>query len=399
MIPENLKIRAMDGSALVEGRLRLHGAEAFAAVLPNAGPNDLIGVELTHNKMHRSAIKLYSKTRRAADGLYAAAPPIASIEFGDAMPNLHRLARSMFGEATRKMLVSSAGVNSFTNYPLTVSFRLGGSADALPVYAHLEEVALEMERRKEGLAIRIEGAVLPFAIEKGGPLLEGVRLDCAVTLPPAYCRLASIGSFPGMWERKAEWHAGLSAPLSVPALGPGLVDWQQDPASRRCNGPFVGCYLHEHEMTIRPARRLWLDGEGGGHVEMDNDGPQVQLGLGRALLASLLAHDDHAHVSFRTGIGYIDGQTGRSVGESGGPMRQSIRWLDLKLDRDPNELRIEGEGELEPLAPSSVASVRSLGPRLQFNFALPRTWLLARGIELPRFWNDWKKELGVTDVW
>lgn len=397
MALENLKIRAMDGSALVEGRLSLHGAGALEAVLPNARPNDFIGVELTHAKLHRSAIKLYGKTRRADDGLYAAAPPIASIEFGDAMPNLRRLASSMFGEATRKMMVSSTGANSSSIYPLTVSFRPGGNADALPVYAHLEEVALEIERRKEGLAIRIGGAVLPFAIEKGGALLEGVRLDCAVTLPAAYCRLTSIGSFPVVWERKAEWHAGLSAPVSVAALGPGSVDWQQGPASNRCNGPFVQSYLHEHEMTIRPARRIWIAPDGVGFAELDSDGPQVQLGFGRALLASLLAHNDHAHVSFCTGIGYIEGQTGRSVGEFGGPMRQNIRWLDLKLDRNPDELRIEGEGELEPLGPSLVA--RSLGPRLRFNLALPRVWLLARGIELPRFWADWKKELGVTDVW
>lgn len=240
---------------------------------------------------------------------------------------------------------------------------------------------------------------MPFSIEKDGPLLEDLRLDCEVLLPPAYCQLATVGGYYRAVEQKAEWHSDLSVPLSVPALGPGLVDWQQDPAGYRCNGPFVQTHLHEHEMTVRPARRIWTDNEGGGHAQLDGDGPELQLGFGRVLLASLLAHGDHAEISFRTGIGYIDGQTGRSVGESGGPMRQNIRWLDLKLDRDAHELRIEGEGELEPLTPSPVASERSLGPLLKFNFAFPRTWLLARGIELPRFWDDWKKELGVTDVW
>lgn len=396
MIPDNLKIRAMDGSALVEGRLTLHGLETFAAVFPSAGPKDLIGVNLTHKKLHRSAINLYRKTRRADDGLYAAAPPVVTIEFGNAMPNLHRLTSFMFGEASQKVLVNGVGVNGSWIYPLTVSFRPGGSKDALPVYAHLEEVALEIERRKEGLAIRIEGPVMPFAIEKDGPLLEGVRFDCEVLLPTAYCQFASVGGYYRAVDHKAEWHSGLPAPLSVPALGPGLVDWQQGPTGYRCNGPFVQTHLREHEITIRPARRIWMDDEGRGHAELDGDGPELQLGFGHVLLASLLANDDHAEISFRTGIGYIDGQTGRSVGECGGPRRQNIRWLDLKLDRYAHELRIEGEGELEPL---SVASDRSLGPQLKFKFALSRTWLLARGIELPRFWDDWKKELGVTDVW
>lgn len=78
-------------------------------------------------------------------------------------------------------------------------------------------------------------------------------------------------------------------------------------------------------------------------------------------------------------------------------MRQNIRWLNLKLDRHPHELRIEGEGELDPLEPT--ASVSSLGPQLRFSFALSRTWLLACGIELPRFWDDWKRELGEPAVW
>lgn len=154
---ENLKIRAMDGSVLVEGRLTLHGPEAFAAVLPSAGPKDLIGVTLTHKKLHRSSINLYSNTRRADDGLYAAASPVVSIEFGNPMPNLHRLASSMFGEATQKMLISGTAVNSMWKYALTVSLKPRGDGNALPVYAHLKKYRWKLSGAKRGLLSGLRG--------------------------------------------------------------------------------------------------------------------------------------------------------------------------------------------------------------------------------------------------
>jgi hypothetical protein len=243
---------------------------------------------------------------------------------------------------------------------------------------------------------------MPFLIEKDGPHLEGVRLECELVLPASYCRLNSTAMFSTNWDREREWQAedrSIEATPTGYAFSSGKVDWGQGPTDRRCTGPFVQAYLRDDAMIVRPVRRVWLTVDGTGLAETDMDGPELQLDFGRALLASLLSRGDRADASFRTGVGHVDGQTGRSVGECGGPMRQDICRLDLTLDRDAHELRIEGEAELEPLAPALAASVGSLGPKLQFSFALSRTWLLARGIELPRFWDDWKRELGVNGVW
>jgi hypothetical protein len=402
MALEDLKIRAMDGSALVDGRIAISGGATLAAAFPGAKPGDIIGVELSHNRLHRSAIRLYRSWHRAHDGLYAAGQPIISVEFGEAMPDLRRLASSGFGELVQRWSLRSHDTRPGTQL-LTIRFAPAGREDALPVYAHLEDVAIELTRRETGLVIRIEGPLLPFSLEKGGPMLEEVRLDCEVVLPPDYCRLSTIGSYYGGWDREGEWCAGGeglgSIPISAAALGPGLVDWQQNPARHLCNGPFVQAYLGEDGLTVRPARRIWRNADGMCHAELDTDGPELRLGLGRSMLASLLAHSDRASVSFQAGIGQVDGQTGRSVGECGGPMTQAIRWLDIKLERNPHELHIEGKGELEPLAPSLASVVASLGPRLRFTFALQRTWLLARGIELPRFYDDWRREFGSAAVW
>lgn len=401
MALEDLKIRAMDGSALVEGRLALQATGPLSRFLPSAETGDLIGVTLWNRRVQRSGISLFKKWKQADDGLFAVAPPAISVEFGEVMPNLQRMVSRLWGQGSKRVELHSPDTRPGT-YMVTVSFRPVGNEDALPVYGHLETVELEVARGETGLSIKFRGPLLPLAIEKEGPLLEDAWLDCEVVLPPAYCALASVGSY-SCYEHQADWSSGreglASIPLSYSALGAGFIDWGQSSSSYLCNGPFVQAYLHENELSIRPSRRLWLSVDGLCHAELDTDGPQVELNFGRSLLAGLLEREDRAEVSFRSGIGHIDGQTGRSVGECGGPKTQDIRRLDVKLVRSPSELRIEGEGELEPLAPKLASVVGSLGPHLRFSFSLQRTWLLAHGIELPRFWDDWKKDLGLTGVW
>ena len=401
MAESDPKIRAMDGSALVEGRLTLRGTSPLAASLPSAGEGDLIGVELSDPRMRRTSIDLFQKWQQAKDGLYAAGPPAISIAFGDQMPNLQKMASMMFGQMTKKLELHSPESGP-GNYLLTVSFLPVGIDDALPVYGHLERAEIELVRGEDGLSIRIQGPLLPAATVPDSAIFENASLDCEVLLPRAYCRLKRFGSY---WrsERQAEWHPGgegvAAIPLSPAAIGPGCVDWQQSSSSHHCNGPFVEAYLRENELLIRPSRRLWLDPDGMCQAELDSGGPEVQLEFGRSLLASLIARKDRAEVSFKSGIGHINGQTGRSVGECGGPMTQAICHLELRLERSSSRLLVEGEGELEPLGSSNASAFRSLGPRLRFSFSLERAWLLASGIELPRFWDDWKRELGTSGVW
>lgn len=401
MALEDLKIRAMDGSALVEGRLALQATGPLARFLPSAETGDLIGVTLWNRRVQRSGINLFKKWKQADDGLFAAAPPAISVEFGEVMPSLQRIASRLWGKRSIKVQLHSPDTGP-GSYMLTVSFRPVGIEGALPVYAHLETVELQVASTEAGLLIKFSGPLLPFAIEKEGRLLEGAWLDCEAVLPQAYCALVGVGSF-GKYAHESDWNSGgkglWTTPLASSALSHGFVDWGQSSSSHRCKGPFVQAYLHEDALSIRPSRSLWRSVDGLCHAKLDTDGPEVQLQFGRSLVAKLLDRRDQAEVSFRSGIGHIDGQTGRSVGECGGPMTQDIRRLDIKLVRSPSELRIEGEGELEPLAPKLASVVGSLGPHLRFSFSLQRTWLLARGIELPRFWDDWKNELGVTDVW
>jgi hypothetical protein len=111
----------------------------------------------------------------------------------------------------------------------------------------------------------------------------------------------------------------------------------------------------------------------------------------------MLEAQDEAEVEWRgVGLGHVDGQTGRSVGECGGPMRQLITRLQLHLKRCADGLQVRGEGELLPLAGEGA---RSLGPELAFDFLLPRGWILARGLNLPRFWQDWRKKFPNETAW
>ena len=112
----------------------------------------------------------------------------------------------------------------------------------------------------------------------------------------------------------------------------------------------------------------------------------------------MLENREDAEVSLSgAGLGHVDGQTGRSVGECGGPMRQPISRLRLSLKRSRDGLLVRGEGALEPLAPDPGA--RSLGPDLSFDFLIPRAWILARGLPLHDFRTDRKKEFPGADTW
>lgn len=219
MASDELKIRAMDGSALVVGRFALSGRSPQATALVSIKPGDLIGFSLPRDTSRRPAIRLHSDWRRADDGLYAAGPPAASVEFGDAMLNLPGLASSMFGDGVKKVFLRGDGAHL-----LTVRFLPVGTENALPVYGHIQEVTIEVARRKEGLLIRIDGPVQPFALEKDGPLLEDVHFDCEVVLPPAFCQLSSLGHYYGAGGQQTEWRADLSGLAATPICSATITE-------------------------------------------------------------------------------------------------------------------------------------------------------------------------------
>lgn len=394
MATENLKIKAKDGSALVEGKFDLHASGSLARFLHTGEQGDLIGVMLKRHNSQSAGIRLFKTWKEGNDGLFATAAPAISADFGAAMPSLLGLTSQMWSGRSQKVKLHVACAD-LGAYPLVVTFKPVGLQDVINAHSMVEKIELEVANLDTGFSIKLRGPLVPFSIEKDGPLVEDAWLDCELVLPPAYCNVAPVG-FYGSHGRFAEGASGsvwrAATRLAFSALGPGFVDWGQKRSQPGYQGPFVQAHLFEDELNFRPARRLWRSSDGLSNAETQTDGPEVKLGFGRSLIAKLLKHQDQVEVSFPSGIGHIDGQTGRSVGECGGPMTQRIKRLDISMVRRPTELQIEGEGVLEPLAsdPESVAT--SLGPRLRFSFSLQRTWLLARGIELPRFWDDWERD-------
>jgi hypothetical protein len=77
-------------------------------------------------------------------------------------------------------------------------------------------------------------------------------------------------------------------------------------------------------------------------------------------------------------------------------MRQQLTALRLRLTRRQDGLRVKGEGRLAPLGGDHS---RSLGPQLRFVLEISRAWILARGLPLPRFWQEWKRDHPGDTAW
>ena len=397
---DDLAVRGMDGSALVEGELAIYTAPDEAVV--RASPGCLIGVNCRRKGFGSTSFSVYDKTSRGPDGFYGAGPPLLHVDFEEAVPDLIALlSRAHKGSRQR---IASEQFRVITARLRTPTEHEGGHRDR---YVQGNELDLMLGVEDGGLRIAFESVVRPSTLIEQALAFSEAKLVGNVLLPAAYCRLQgfhmlglrdSDREVVGGWTPSGTGLGSVAVNSSAPFC-PGFLDWQEKPSPYRPAGPFVLLYLREHELIARPTGALNRLANGfASETRYLSDGPELNLFMGVEDWSRMLGQNGEAEIDqVGAGLGHVDGQTGRSVHECGGYKRQAINRLRLRLKRSSEGLVVSGRGELAPLARGEGST--SLGPKLQFEFMVPRAWILARGLKLPGFWEDRKKEFPSADTW
>lgn len=398
---DDVRIRAMNASVLVDGQLSLELSEPNRALI-GLPAYSAIGIYQPFHSLFSWEVSAYERIERGPDGLYSAPPPVATVAFGANVPSLKNLLGMFLAEGSQALSMTAQNVR-------LVSVRLPFSnpaPDKSPVaFLQCDHLELVLDASADGLRIRFTTRAATMVDPPDGVDVAGTIVRGDIHIPSQSLVAASLPCISA-----PEGRYNNTRPLSVEALrggelgsGDGLlaegqVDWQQTGDERDPRGPFVDLYLGEHGMGLTPASKAIVLDDGSFRVQRGgSDSPLLTINLGVADFARMLEHEDKVDLSLRgAGIGYIDGRTGRDAYEEGS-LRQEIEWLDFKLERDSLGLAVTGKGEFLPLPTRD--SGKSLGPRLNFAFQLPRTLILARGFKLPRFWDDRKQDYPVEGAW
>lgn len=399
---DELAVRPLDGSAFVEGALGLYAASGEPVMA--SAPGQPIGIACRRPGGRPATFSLFDKVVQAPDGFHEAGPPSLHVDLGETVPDLFSLL-SFSSEAARHR-ISADEVRLVNVRWQAPQVHERGHRD---LYADGYEIDLSLAVEEGGLRIAFEGPVEPsrYLPEQTLPF-EKATVRANLLVPAAYCRLQGFNlpiRFPGSgYEATGPWaptDPGLGS-IAVNSGGapycPGTLDWQ-DPHDWAFTGPFVQLNLRAHELVARPVASLnrlpsgFAIGTGSW-----SDGPKMMLYAGFEDWSRMLWNREEAEIALEgAGIGHVDGQTGRSVGECGGPKRQPIRRLMLRLKRSREGLLVSGQGELEPLAAADTGT--SLGPELRFEFLIPRAWILARGLDIPHIREERKKEFPGAETW
>src|SRR5918993_3491476 len=107
----DLRIRAMDGSAIVDGVLRIESDEPAAATLPTR-EGRFIGANLQHGGFGKASFRLYGETRRAGDGFWGAAAPLMTVNLEEGVPDLQALLARAFTGGRLQALVDQFSLAS-----------------------------------------------------------------------------------------------------------------------------------------------------------------------------------------------------------------------------------------------------------------------------------------------
>jgi hypothetical protein len=397
-----LRIRAMDGSVLVNGRFTLHGDPAVLAhfAIPELAA---IGINLRPQPSRNWSLLGLGRIEPGPDGLYAASNPAVTLELTDAVPSLPSLAGLMlpFGRTGFSLVRKGEVRLGSVNVPLAQL-----EPDKSPsCYLQFDRLDLEIDASAEGLQIKLVARVATIIGAVEGLDVAGLVCCADMFVPAQALVLQQLPKLAGRVEDQevATLHAGElpQDDLGVSAFGgsivAGQVDWGQSGDRYSPQGPFVALSLSERRMNLVPIGELSrrASGQLGGNSG-SSSGPCLHLNLGREDLVRMLEFEDQPALSLRgSGIGYIEGRTGRDAYLEG-TLRQELDWLTLTLDRSAAGLRIQGSGEFRP---GQQGQSPNVGTALEFTLLLPRRQILARGLRLPRFWDDWKRELGTAGIW
>ncbi|MCJ8190312.1 hypothetical protein [Sphingomicrobium aestuariivivum] len=253
------------------------------------------------------------------------------------------------------------------------------SAWGLPdrnLFAMGEAYRCEAMPAPTGTRIRFEAVVRP---RRGGPepLDEEIRVEVDAIIPqPFGARLHAVEDGQDTLDpSEIDWRR-----QRFEAYMPGRLSWGQE---ARFTGPFVQFYEMRDTLDapkllrLVPASLARTSSLGGYTASTRSDGPQINLPLNWKTIAALLSEKPSARLRLEgDAIGYLDGQSGRSVYECGGYRRQEIEMIDMALDWDGEWLRLRANGLLS-------TRQYDLGPRFEVRLDIHAHWLAANG-RLPR---------------
>lgn len=403
MTLDDLRIRAMDGSVLVDGQFTLHGDPAVLAYF--ATPQIVaVGAMLAPQALGNWKFLGFERIQQGGDGLWAVAAPALTLDLGKGVPPLSTLGNISFlpAEGCAFSLTRRGGLRlGSVKLPLAQP-----QPDKSPsAYLQFGQIDLTLDPVPAGLRIGLTGHVIGMIGPEDGPDVSGLTLTGQVLIPALALKLQGQPNLLGQPEDpvQSEVSGGQLAPadLGLTQFGglvvDGQVDWGQNGDRQNPLGPFVSLHLADRTMGLSPTDRVSRCASGLLYPHSpSSDGPYLRINLGVEDFARMLEQGDHAHVSLQgSGIGYIEGRTGRDAYEEG-DLRQEIAWLTLKLERSTAGLLIGGNGELQGGIRGQSARV---GKTLDFAIFLPRKLILAKGLKVPRCWDDWKHDHAEPGVW
>ena len=284
MLLSALRIRAMDGAALVEGTLTIRSDDpAVRSLLPPE--NGIVAIKLPSERYRKPSFDLLDRVEQGPHGLYNARRPALRVSFEDAFPDLPSLLPQAGREDIRLKLEADGG-------------RIGSFMIQRPepdgnwsrgVWGHLRDLTLQLRQGEDNVRIVFDGAVRPFTLGSDNHSVSNARLVGDILLPHAYFAVAQIyiprrtpASAAIEWDASTSGMGALAVSEWDQSFFPGMVDWGQTAKDLIPTGPFVDARVKEHEMVARPVKSLKRSATGFAVGFATTDGPELVLPIGYA---------------------------------------------------------------------------------------------------------------------
>ncbi|WP_296674821.1 hypothetical protein [Novosphingobium sp.] len=362
-----------------------------------------VGVRLWSRGRSAWSFAGFQRLAVSPDGLWSVAAPAFNVDLTHSVPAFSSLAEMYLPQGRTGFVLSRKGSVRLGSINLPLAFP---QPDKSPTaYLQFDSIDLDMLVDPSGLQITIEARAATIVGGDEELPVEGLMVHLTVFMPSLALSLHRVNNLSGRVEDPFVGEvpgSGLeNSDLGVCDLGSlvadGRVDWGQNGDRYNPFGPFIRLHLDQRWVGIQATNRVnrlasgLLD-----PARPRNDGPYLRINTGIEDFARMLETNDTAEITVRgSGIGHIEGRTGRDAYEYGN-LQQDIDWLTLKLERTSDGLLIVGFGEFHP---GKNGQSDQVGNKLEFNFYLPRKLILARGIPLPRFWEDRLREYPAEGAW
>ncbi|MCM8557241.1 hypothetical protein [Sphingomicrobium sediminis] len=273
----------------------------------------------------------------------------------------------------------SAGSGMLNENRLDLDVRKGRADEIHLTTTHLhpgnlnawgQQFRCSTERVAGGTRFRLDAMLHP---RKGSPkpLDEEIRLEVDIVIPPPHGHHKQrYDGEESIEDRDAiDWRQ-----MRFANVVPGHVRWGQN---RTDDGPFVtvnqysDSVMREPRLLLRPARAVVRSSSGHYRGSTQSDGPELLLPIGWDRILELLYERPQARLALEgDGIGYLDGQSGRSVFECGGHMRQPIERIAIDLNWDGEWLSLKADGKI-------MRQHRNFGPDVDVAIYFHAHWLAA----------------------